>query len=88
MDDPRRAYSQQKYRAKKRGIGFNLSFDQWWDIWKESGCYPARGRNGYVMHRKGDRGEYEVGNVEIISATENFRIAMDTHYGGERSYRW
>ncbi|MGY4370890.1 hypothetical protein ACVW1A_006955 [Bradyrhizobium sp. LB1.3] len=32
------------------------------------------------MHRSSDEGPYAVGNVEIISAVDNFREAMEIHY--------
>ncbi|MEH2569868.1 hypothetical protein V1289_009495 [Bradyrhizobium sp. AZCC 2289] len=85
---PREQYRKQKSNAKSRGILFRLTFDQWWAIWKESGMYErrGRGRRGFVMHRFGDSGPYEVGNVEIISASDNFREAMEAHYIGERNY--
>jgi hypothetical protein len=83
---PREQYSKQKSDAKSRGIGFHLTFAEWWKIWQDSGMYERRGRRGFVMHRLSDEGPYEVGNVEIISATDNFREAMELHYWGDRSY--
>jgi hypothetical protein len=38
------------------------------------------------MHRRGDEGPYAAWNVEIISAVDNFREAMEVHYMGERNY--
>jgi hypothetical protein len=48
--------------------------------------YERRGRRGFVMHRFNDEGAYEVGNVEIVSAVDNFREAMELHYLGDRNY--
>jgi hypothetical protein len=79
-------FRQHRSNAKRRGIGFFLTFDQWWTIWKKSGMYEHRGRGGFVMARFDDDGAYEVDNVEIISASENFRQAMDVHYCGDRDY--
>src|SRR5207253_10050521 len=62
----RRQFRTQKYAAERRFIGFELTFDEWCRIWDESGCYPVRGRRGYVMARSGDDGPYAVGNVSII----------------------
>lgn len=64
---------QQKKAAKKRGIEFLLTFDEWFAIWKKSGKLKFRGRckGQYVMARPGDVGVYEVGNVKIVSVTEN-----------------
>jgi len=65
----------QKSRAKIRGVVFRLSFEQWLQIWRKSGKLAKRGRGGllYVMARKGDRGAYAVGNVEIITHKQNCR---------------
>jgi hypothetical protein len=82
---PREQYRKQKSNAKSRGIPFRLTFEQWWSIWEESGMYKYRGRRGFVMGRISDDGAYEVGNVEIVSATDNFRQAMEIHYG-DRNY--
>jgi hypothetical protein len=83
--NPWKQYRQQKNNAKRRGIGFHLTFSQWWKIWEDSGMYAHRRRNGFVMGRIYDEGDYEVGNVKIISATDNFRQAMELYYV-DRSY--
>jgi hypothetical protein len=80
LKSPRLRYSQQKANAKRRGVPFLLTFDEWWAIWQKSGFYNVRGPGGFVMHRICDQGAYEVGNVEIISANENFRHAMNDYY--------
>ena len=70
---PRGKYSESKRRARQRGIGFDLTFDQWWDIWQSSGHWHERGarKTGYVMRRTGDEGPYAVGNVYIGTHPEN-----------------
>ena len=71
----RNKYSCQKSKAKHRGIEFTLTFDEWWDIWQQSGKYEQRGfRKGqYVMSRYNDTGPYAVGNVFIQSCEDNHR---------------
>jgi hypothetical protein len=66
----RKKFSCQKSRAKQRGIPFELTFEQWWQIWQESGHWSE---SKYVMCRHGDRGPYAVGNVRIATASENSR---------------
>lgn len=63
----------QRADAKRRGIDFGLSFKQWLLLWARSGRLDERGTRAgqYVMARKGDRGSYSVGNVEIILASKN-----------------
>ena len=70
---PRKMYINQKSHAKKRGIDFYLTYDEWITIWLESGKFAERGRGKgkYVMARLGDRGPYAVGNVKIILNEDN-----------------
>jgi hypothetical protein len=65
-----RKFRQQRSNAKRRGIGWELTFKQWREIWNDSDLYHLRDRRGFVMHRNSDESPYAVGNVEIISATE------------------
>jgi hypothetical protein len=86
MPSPMQQFRQQRSNAKRRGIGFYLTFSEWWRIWDKSGMYAHRGRHGFVMGRIDHDVGYEVDNVEIIPATLNFRQAMEIHYGGDRNY--
>lgn len=64
---PKGKYARHKMNSANRGVPFNLSFEQWWTIWMQSGKWHLRGnRKGqYVMARTADRGAYEIGNVRI-----------------------
>jgi hypothetical protein len=69
------AYRRQSTRAAQRGIGWEMTFGQWWRIWIESGRWEERGRShagSAVMSRKGDVGPYSVGNVRITTLADNF----------------
>ena len=74
-------YHQQKAQSKSRldkngnQILWNLTFEQWIDIWINSGHWDQRGckLGDYCMTRKNDVGHYEVGNVEIKSISENVK---------------
>ncbi len=70
---PEVQYKQQQTHAKQREIEFNLTFDQWYSIWVESGHYEDRGKRigQYCMSRCGDKGAYEVGNVFIQLHSKN-----------------
>ena len=65
-------YNVQKHCAiKRRNIGFELTFEEWYDIWQKSGKWEQRGKGGYCMARHNDTGPYAVGNVEIKHHSEN-----------------
>jgi hypothetical protein len=68
-----RTYNQQKDNAKRRGIPFDLTFSEWGQIWLDSGHFGDWGRRGheYCMARFEDEGAYTIGNVKIITASEN-----------------
>ena len=82
---PIRRYSLQKASARSRGIEFNLTFSQWWEIWRESGKWLQRGQRGFVMCRYNDVGAYEMGNVEIASASQNHREFINRYWSEIRS---
>lgn len=75
LPDDRNRYSEHKDNARRRGIPFTLTFDEWLKMWVESGHYYERGfKNGqYVMSRFEDKGPYTIGNISIILAEENRR---------------
>lgn len=66
-----KAFQVQRSGAKARGIGWQLSFAQWWSLWEAD--YERRGTGGdcLVMCRTGDKGPYAVGNVRIATVKEN-----------------
>ncbi len=76
------AYSVHKGNAKKRGIEFNLTFDEWYGIWKP--YYKNRGnKHGQlVMCRNMDKGAYEVGNVTIGSLSDNAKTRCLNKFDG------
>lgn len=64
-------YSQHRSNAKKRGISFELTLEEWSHIWLESGHWNDRKNGGYVMARTNDVGPYALGNVRICHHLEN-----------------
>lgn len=82
---PAVAYRDQKRNAKIRGIPFELTFTEWWKVWRESGMYAQRGRgHGYVMARIGDTDGYKVGNIMICTSAQN---AHDQYFSGKSRKR-
>src|SRR5215472_6042820 len=61
----RYAFVVQRADAKRRGIAFSFTFEEWLAVWQQSGKWAERGhRKGqYVMARFGDIGPYAIGNV-------------------------
>lgn len=72
-----RKFKKQQYHAKKRGIAWELSYEQWLEIWHTSGHFEERGTTlgKYVMHRHNDAGPYAVGNVQILVVEEHNQLA-------------
>lgn len=66
-------YALQRENAARRGIPFLLTFEQWLSVWIDSGKLEERGRgaNKYCMSRRGDVGNYEIGNVFIQLGKDN-----------------
>jgi hypothetical protein len=73
--DVKNKYRWHRNNAKRRNIPFNLTLEEWCNIWEQSGKWEQRGRGSkaYVMTRIGDLGPYEVGNVVIKTQAENAR---------------
>jgi hypothetical protein len=69
----RTKYNYQKKNAKARDIDWKFTFEQWINVWIESGHWDERGsgKGKYVMARKGDAGPYSVDNVYICLSTQN-----------------
>jgi hypothetical protein len=80
----KRRWQVHRTNARMRGIEFKLTFEEWFVWWMETGHYHERGREvgKYVMARKGDKGAYELGNIECIQAQEN---SVAPHEGAVRS---
>jgi hypothetical protein len=80
----RRAFTQHRSNAAQRRVSFELTFKEWWQIWKSSGKWALRGthRGCYVMSRYGDVGPYASWNVFINLAEENFAAG---HRGRKRT---
>jgi hypothetical protein len=71
------AFHNHRLGALERGIGFELSWNEWLSIWLASGHLLERGRkrDQYCMARHLDRGSYASGNVSIITVQENVRAS-------------
>lgn len=68
----------QKAAAKYRGVAWDMTFEEWLQIWESSGKYELRGnqKGCYCMARTGDTGPYKVGNVSIVKQEQNHKDAF------------
>lgn len=73
--DLQSAYGAQQRAAKRRGIGWQLTYEQWLTIWTDSGHLHERGCKAgqYVMARVGDVGPYSQQNVFIQLHSQNVK---------------
>lgn len=74
----KKQYWNHQQRAKRKGIPFELTMEEWYNIWQVSGHYHEKGtrRGQYVMSRYGDKGGYTTDNVYIQTVGENTREAF------------
>ena len=72
---PKKAYNDQWRHARDRNIEFNMSYDEWLEMWLVSGNWANRGKKSgqYVMCRYGDVGPYSVRNCYIGTVEQNGR---------------
>lgn len=73
LADPYRSFTAHKAKAADRKIAFELSFCEWWGLWKDK--YHLRGNRpgSLCMARRGHTGPYSVGNVYIATNHENMK---------------
>jgi hypothetical protein len=85
-------FRQNRAKARRRGIGFTLTLEEWWKVWSDSGNWHKRGRKRgqYVLSRPGDKGPYALGNVRVVLCTVNHRnvsrAVRSTNSKGNKSF--
>lgn len=72
--------------ARRRGIGFVMSFAEWWEIWEPR--FSDRRQGGAVMCRTADRGPYAVGNVRIDTHVNNLKEAQRERFKRDFVEAW
>jgi hypothetical protein len=70
------AFDRQRRNAKRRGIPFLLTFEEWWDWWQTDGRWLNRGSksSNFQMARIGDAGPYALGNIYCSVARDNWLL--------------
>jgi len=84
-DDIVLKFRKQRVYAKTRGIPWELSLYDWWNLWKDKWNNRGRNHGQYVMSRKGDTGPYSINNIKIVTNTENILEIYEIKYGKDYS---
>lgn len=83
------AYSNQRGRAKNRGIDWEFTFDTWLSWWESTGKLSQRGRHvgGYIMCRVNDTGPYSPSNAYCGTYSDNMKdmLSLGTRKGWQMS---
>lgn len=83
------AYNDHKQSAKKRGIDFQFTLEQWIKWWEDnlgSDWFSLRGRKRgqYVMARCQDKGSYHPDNVGCVTNTVNHLERYNPKFNGAK----
>jgi hypothetical protein len=86
-DKFKQGYTRSKSDAKRRGIQFEFTFDEWKTWWLETGKWDKRGRKAgcFQMCRTNDVGPYSLTNVYCDTIEANSRLP---HVGTTRPAEW
>jgi hypothetical protein len=68
---PRGVFTDQRQSAHRRGIVWEMTFEQWLSVWGDKLPLRGRGSEQYCMARTGDKGPYAIWNVRVITGREN-----------------
>lgn len=78
------AYAKHKYRAKKYGIPFHFTFEEWFEWWGVDIDKRGNLKDSLCMCRKGDKGAYEIGNVYKDTRSNNSKFMIQEGRHGKR----
>ena len=66
-------YHNHKVRAKKRGLEFHFTYEEWINWWGDDIINRGRKLGQLVMARNGDQGPYHPSNVRKATVEENVK---------------
>jgi len=83
-------YKDQKGKAKKRGIDFLLTFEEWDQWWLSNGVDKNIQigfiKNALCMCRKGDTGPYMLNNIYCAPRSQNTKDSIVTATGSDSMF--
>lgn len=84
-----RGFQEQRSGAKKRGIEWKLSWEEWLQWWMNTGHIDERGRNKgqYQMCRVGDIGPYALDNIYCATLEDNASLPGQRQKGIPKAYK-
>jgi hypothetical protein len=73
-------YGNQKFKARKRKIAWNINFNQWYDWWLAQGVdknqhNSYKGKHLLCMCRYNDTGPYSLDNIYCATKSQNSKDA-------------
>jgi hypothetical protein len=71
LEEAMRRYVKQQDNAKRRGIEWEFTFEEWCEIWALHWDKRGPGKDQLVMCRTHDQGPYAKGNVRLDSPKGN-----------------
>ena len=77
-------YNVQKQGAKRRGIDFLLTFEEWWNFWEPHWENRGTAPDNYCMARFDDTGPYVIGNVYLSTISDNCALSAGVTNIGSR----
>lgn len=82
-----RTFIQQRNQAQWRGEGWTITFEQWKQIWDESGQWHNRGRERscYCMTRQDHLEPWSEHNVEVVTREAHSRHQSALAHSGYQS---
>ena len=68
-------FHSQKNKAKRRGIGWELTYEQWRHWWGDDLAKRGQGKDDLQMQRPADSGPYALWNIRKGRPVENVKTA-------------
>jgi hypothetical protein len=66
-----------KSNAKRRGVVWNLTYEEWWSLWEQYYHLRGRGKGKYHLCRHGDIGSYNINNCYVAPREQNRQEQSD-----------